>query len=260
MNQDDFDKSSSTTTANNLFDLFREKQTHQNESPKSINVSEDSSVDTLDPTETQGISEQESGKMPPDARRALVTLLRQGVILAGQKSKQFDLIRRYQDPVRQYLNDIFLKLVLDERMGVAFVAGLDETDEESEEAISLITRRTLSLYDTLLLLILRKHFQERETTGEQRIVIDIEHIEANLSPFLPLTNSSRSDRRKLSAALKKMGEKHILSVVRGSEDRFEITPIIRYVINAAFLEQMLEDYLRLAKEADISLQPGEIDE
>ncbi|MFU7548289.1 DUF4194 domain-containing protein, partial [Pseudomonas paraeruginosa] len=63
----------------------------------------------------------------------------------------------------------------------------------------MINKRTLSLYDTLLLLVLRKYYQERETAGEQKIIIDIERIEALMTPFLPLTYSSRSERRTLNA-------------------------------------------------------------
>ncbi len=161
-----------------------------------------------------------------------------------------------------YLLQLFINssLVLDQRAGVAFIAGLDESDVEEEEAVSLITRRTLSLYDTLLLLVLRKHYQERETVGEQRVIIDIERVEANLSPFLPLTNSTRSDRKKLDASLQKMVERHILSSVRGSDDRFEITPIIRYVVNAEFLESMLAEYKQLAIDAGFNTElPGNVE-
>ena len=77
------------------------------------------------------------------------------------------------------------------------------------------------------------------------MVIDIDHIESLLTPFLPLTNSSRSDRRNLNGALEKMKERKILT---GSKDgeRFEITPVIRYVVNADFLQEMLASYLTLA--------------
>jgi len=209
---------------------------------------------------SESVAGFENGKMPPEARRALVSLLKYGVILAAQKGKLFDSICRYQPAIRCHLADVYLKLVVDEKTGVAFVAGLDESDDEEDDdgrgdVVSLITRRTLSLYDTLLLLVLRKHYQERESAGEQRIIIDIERLEANFSPFLPLTNSMKSDRRKLVAALKKMLEKRILSMVRGSGDRFEITPIIRYVVNAEFLEQMLQEYERLAREAGLNMQP-----
>ncbi|OAI10565.1 hypothetical protein A1332_23735 [Methylomonas methanica] len=264
-----------------LFDRFRQRQDDhpsslQNsngdiQALKSVSAYEESfsatpiedqddspTEETLDDTVTLN-----NGSMPPEARRALVSLFRQGVILASQKSNLFDSICRYQDAIRNHLADVYLKLILDQRAGVAFIAGLDESDGENEETVSLITRRTLSLYDTFLLLVLRKHYQERETTGEQKIIIDVEKIEANLSPFLSLTNSSKSDRRQLDAALKKMTERHILSSVRGNDDRFEITPIIRYVVNAEFLESMLLEYQQLAREAGLNTdlqEKNEIDQ
>lgn len=133
-----------------------------------------------------------------------------------------------------------------------FVLQQDLEEDEETETISLINRRTLSLYDTLLLLVLRKHYQERERAGEQRVIIDIERIESHLTPFLPLTNNSKADRKKLNSALDKMAERYILSAIRGESERYEITPVIRYVVNAAFLEAMLEEYERLALNAGTS--------
>lgn len=277
MSHNELEQGTPVSGISDLFDRFRERQSDHpsfeqnangdNEASESLFAADESISST--PIDEQSNSETEvsfdnsaalnSGTMPPEARRALVNLLRQGVILAGQKSNLFDSICRYQDAVRSHLADVYLKLVLDQRAGVAFIAGLDESDVE-EAAVSLITRRTLSLYDTLLLLVLRKHYQERETAGEQRIIIDIERIEANLSPFLPLTNSTRSDRKKLDASLQKMVERHILSSVRGSDDRFEITPIIRYVVNAEFLESMLAEYKQLALDAGLNTElPGNVE-
>lgn len=162
--------------------------------------------------------------LPHEARRALVYLLRQGSVLARQKSEIFELVCRYQGPLRDHLGNMYLRLVIDERYGVAFIANAHNDDDNDGESVRLIIRRTLTLYDTLLILILRKYFQDRETQGEHKIVIDIETIEAGLSPFLPLTNSTRSDRKQLGASLKRMIEKRILGVVRGSEERFEISP------------------------------------
>ena len=202
--------------------------------------------------------------MPSEARRALVHLLRQGVVLASRNSHLFDAVCLHQDILRNHLANMYLSLVLDEKGGVGFIKSIEEGSasegDEEDEAVSLITRRTLSLFDTLLLLVLRKHYQEREASGEQKIIIHIDQVESNLSPFLTLTNNSVADRRKLGAAMKKMTEKRILNSVRGSEDRFEVTPIIRYVVNAAFLEEMLGEYLRLAEEGDVELGSGTISE
>ncbi len=200
--------------------------------------------------------------MPPEARRALVSLLRHGVILFSQKANLFESLCRYQDAVRRHLSEIYLKLVLDEKAGVAFVATIhDESksdlEDTDEEAVSLISQRTLSLYDTLLLLVLRKHYQDRETAGEQRIIIDKERIQSYLTPFVYLTNNSKSDREKLNAAVNRMVERKILSVLRGSEDRLEITPIIRYVVSADFLDTMLKEYLKIAMEKGVDIS-GEI--
>lgn len=210
------------------------------------------------------VADESSGKsMPPEARRALVSLLRQGVILSSQKAKLFESLCQHQSAVRRHLSEVYLKLVLDERAGVAFVAGIQSEEDaepgnlDDEETVSLISRRTLSIYDTLLLLVLRKHYQDRETSGEQRIVIDTERVESHLTPFLPLTNSTKSDRKQLNAALQKMATKKILSPVRGSDDRFEITPVIRYVVNAEFLESMLNEYLKIARENGVGFHGDE---
>ncbi|MDD2661306.1 MAG: DUF4194 domain-containing protein [Methylococcales bacterium] len=278
MSHDDLEPSVVKPEISDLFDRFRQRRDDHQPSFQNSNggiqafksLSADEQSFSATPIEDQDDSPTEetlgddamsnNGSMPPEARRALVSLFRQGVILASQKSNLFESICRYQNAIRNHLADVYLKLILDQRAGVAFIAGLDESDGENEETVSLITRRTLSLYDTLLLLVLRKHYQERETTGEQKIIIDVEKIEANLSPFLPLTNSSKSDRRQLDAALKKMTERHILSSVRGNDDRFEITPIIRYVVNAEFLESMAAEYQQLALDAGLTTELQEKNE
>ncbi len=214
--------------------------------------------------------------MPRDARRVLVHLMRQGLIIAAQNQKLFDTVRRYESFVRRHLSEVYLRLVLDARAGVAFVASHESRSalapeprpdpalasahpsahpleqhqdiDFEDDFVTLIVRRPLTLYDTLLLLVLRKHYQERESAGEQKITIDIEGLESYLTPFLPLTEHSSLDRKKLIARVKEMVRRKILSTIRGSEERYEITPIIRYVVDAEFLETMINEYKRLAAE------------
>ncbi len=197
--------------------------------------------------------ESEDSEMPHEAKRVLVHLMRQGVIISAQHQKLFELVCRYETYVRRHLSEVFLQLILDRKSGIAFVASLENefaSDDSDDESTSLISKRTLPLYDTLILLVLRKHYQERESTGEQKITIDIERLESYLTPFVPLTDHSSLDRKKLVARVKEMVRRKILSTIRGSEDRYEITPIIRYVVNAEFLESMLAEYTNLASNAD----------
>lgn len=206
----------------------------------------------------EGSLSAEGSDMPHDARRVLVHLMKQGVIIAAQKARLFEQVCRYETFVRRHLSEVYLRLVLDRKAGVAFVttadsehggsdAVFDELHHEAgEEFATLIQKRTLSLYDTLILLVLRKHYQDRESAGEQKITIDIERLESYLTPFLPLTDHSTKDRKKLMARVKEMMQRKILAVIRGSENRYEITPIIRYVVSASFLESMLNEYMQLA--------------
>lgn len=240
------------TEQSGLFELLHDR------GAQSVMPVEDESAKTEDNQNT-AVSLQPSepnnnrSQLPHEARRALVGLLRNGVIMATNKRLLFDALCRYNTPIQEHLANMFLRMLLDEKAGLAILLQQDVADTDDEEGIStLISRRTLSLYDTVLLLILRKHYQDREAAGEQRVIIDIERIEIALRPFLPLTNSSRSDRRQLSGVLKNMKERRILSAVRGEEERFEITPVIRYVVNAAFLEQMLAEYRKLALQVRIN--------
>lgn len=203
-----------------------------------------------------------SGYLEPDARQALVYLLKHGVILADQKTVLFDYIVKYNKEISHYLADIYLKLLVDETTGVALILQQKITEEEDheEDIYSLVSRRTLSLYDTLLLLVLRKHFQDRQAIGETKIVIEISQVERGLVPFLPLTNSTKRDRAQLNGALKRMVERKILGRVRGDDDRFEITQVIRYVVGADLLSQLLKEYQELAVNADVALDQGDVNE
>jgi hypothetical protein len=149
------------------------------------------------------------------------------------------------------LAEVYLQLILDEKQGIAFIINVEQPedepkDESQEDFPVLIRKRTLTLYDTLVLLILRQYYQERETAGEQKIIIDIDRIQSSLVPYIPLTNHDSKDRKKLNGALDKFSEKKVLSNLRGEEGRYEITPIIRYVVNAEFLQNLLTEYQELA--------------
>lgn len=196
--------------------------------------------------------------MPHVARRVLVYLMRQGVILAAENLKLFDLLCRYEAEIRRHLAEVYIQLVLDAKQGVAYIINLKSIQDEQEDENQhlddfpvLIRKRTLTVYDTLILLVLRKYYQERETAGEHKIIIDVERIQSSLIPFIPLTNHDSKDRKKLNAALEKFIEKKVLTGLRGEEGRYEITPIIRYVVNAEFLQSLLSEYQQLAAKAKL---------
>lgn len=171
--------------------------------------------------------------------------------MAETRRLVFDALCANRALIADHLADMYLRALIDEQAGIALLLSAqpdEDGDMDDEETPALISRRTLTLYDTLLLIVLRKHFQDREAAGEVRIRIDLEQIQALLVPFLPLTTSSTSDRRRLNGAVDSMKKRKILNAVRGEEDRVEISPVIRYVVNADMLEHLLDEYRRLADE------------
>ena len=249
----------------------QDSQVSENDIGLGESTSRSSEDEALATSVMQSDSVVHSETMPHDARRVLVHLMRQGSVMASQKSKLFELLCRHESAIRKHLSEVYLRLVLDQKMGVAFIASADyqsdigdinvesgaenQDDLELDESTTLIPKRTLSLYDTLILLVLRKHYQDRESAGEQKITIDIERLESYLTPFLPITDHASKDRKKLLARVKEMVKRKVLSTIRGAEDRYEITPIIRYVVSASFLESMLAEYTLLAQQTeDTSVQ------
>lgn len=248
----------------------QDSQVSENAMEMGESTSRSSEDEALATSIMQSESATDSETMPHDARRVLVHLMRQGSVMASQKSKLFELLCRHKAAIRKHLSEVYLRLVLNQKMGVAFIASADyqndigdikiepssegnsenQDDPELDESTTLIPKRTLSLYDTLILLVLRKHYQDRESAGEQKITIDIERLESYLTPFLPITDHASKDRKKLLARVKEMVKRKVLSTIRGAEDRYEITPIIRYVVSASFLESMLVEYKLLAQQTE----------
>jgi hypothetical protein len=191
-----------------------------------------------------------AGRLPAEARRALVELMRQGVVVAETRRLIFDALCTHRAMIADHLADMYLRVLIDEPAGIALLlnAQLGKTDDD-EDTPTLISRRTLTVYDTLLLIVLRKQFLDRETAGDVRIRIDMAQIEALMMPFLPLTGSTTSDRKKLNGAVDAMKKRKLVNVVRGEDERIEISPVIRYVVNAEYLEHLLAEYGRLAAEA-----------
>ena len=197
-----------------------------------------------------------TGRLPAEARRALIELMRQGVVVAESRRLVFDALCAHRTLIADHLADMYLRVLIDESAGLALLLNEQSggNDDEEEDAAALISRRTLTVYDTLLLIVLRKHFLDRETAGDIRIRIDVAQIEALLMPFLPLTGSTSSDRKKLNGAVEGMKRRKILNSVRGEDERVEISPVIRYVVNAEYLEHLLEEYRRLAEEARAGIE------
>ncbi|MEC9358757.1 MAG: DUF4194 domain-containing protein [Sinimarinibacterium flocculans] len=197
------------------------------------------------------------GELPPAARRALTELLSRGALTSTGRAAAYEAIRLNRARIEAILNDLNLELILDATTGIAAIRAAESPDGD-EGAHPLLRKRPLSLYDTLLALVLRRHYRDRENAGDAKIVIDVTGIQAALGPFLPLTKSDALERKQLNGALDRFREWAIVAPVRGVDDQFEISPIIRIVINLEWLDQVLAEYEQMA--AKLTAEPESGDE
>lgn len=195
----------------------------------------------------------------PKLRNLIVELLRSGSVLYDLDSEQYKLLRSGENLVfiRSLLRNLNLDLVVNPEVGLAFIRNLqrieeiadDEEEDPDDKAVRdrfLISRTVLTPFKAVLILVLRKYYQERYANGETEIVTDIDYIRNALMPYLKTTVSESKDNRKLNGALKDLAEYHLIKRLSSEDDdRFQILPLIRYVIDVNKLEDMLEKFREL---------------
>lgn len=188
---------------------------------------------------------EETEHVPHHVKNVLVQLLKKGVVLFSTHRSNFETVCEYRQLIKQHLAAMFIELVLDEKAGIAFIRNQDLDSEDGESTSYLIRTKNLDLYDTLVLLVLRQYYQERELYGEDQIIIDIETVNDRLEPLVSEIINTKREEGKIKKVLEQYKEKQILKTLRGT-DLYEITPFIKYIVDATFLAEMLKEYKALA--------------
>ena len=195
---------------------------------------------------------EETEHVPHHVKKVIVQLLKKGVVLFSAHRSSYETVCEYRQQIRQHLAAMFIELVLDEKAGIAFIRNQDLDSEDGESTSYLIRTKNLDLYDTLVLLVLRQYYQERELYGEDQIIIDIETVNDRLEPLVSEIINTKREEGKIKKVLEQYKEKQILKTLRGT-DLYEITPFIKYIVDATFLAEMLKEYKALAELNNIEM-------
>lgn len=196
------------------------------------------------------------GELPLETRRVLVNLLL-GPFIDGRKHHAlWNTLLQDEETIRQRLSELFLDLILDRESQIAFTR-LAET--EDIDAPSLLRSVTLNFLDSVLLLQLRLFLTQADARGE-RAVISSEEIIESLSPY---QNSDSTDSagfiKKINASKEKMKRYKILLSIRGSEDRFEISPTLKILFSADEIQSLTQQYKNMKTVPSASEQEEDIE-
>jgi hypothetical protein len=185
----------------------------------------------------------DSGELPLDTRRVLVQLL-SGPALEGRRhSALWTALLRDEAVIRRRLSELFLDLVLDRDMQVAFTS---QVSADELDVPILLRRAQLTFIDSVLLLFLRQALTQAEAHGERAVVARDDMVE-NLLPYERSTSTDRAGfTKRVNASIEKLKKHNILQKLRGSEDRFEISPTLKLLFSAEEIITLTALYERMA--------------
>lgn len=171
----------------------------------------------------------DTGSLPFEARRVLCQLLAGPSVDGERHALLWPVLLHEESGIRARLCELFLELVLDRELRVAFVRQADTGELETP---TLLRSSPLTFIDSVLLLTLRQRLAEAETRG-QRAVVDVDELHAQLAVYEPPQGTDRAGfTKKLNAAIEKMKKNNVLQPIRGSEGRHEVSPALKLLFSA----------------------------
>lgn len=184
----------------------------------------------------------DSGELALDTRRVLVQLLA-GPMLDGRRhGKLWPVLLRDEAMITRRLSELFLQLVIDRDMQVAFTRQADTGELEVPQ---LLRRAQLTFIDSVLVLYLRQCLTQADAHGD-RAVVSLDEITENLALYQRAASTDRAGFvKRINASVEKVKKHNILQKIRGSEDRFEISPTLRLLFAAEEIQSLGALYQRM---------------
>jgi hypothetical protein len=206
---------------------------------------DDNCADNSDNSASGALFLTDCGELPLDTRRVLVQLL-SGPSLDGRRhSKLWSVLLRDQAVIRKRLSELFLDLVLDVELQVAFTR---QAEVKELDVPKLLRRVQLTFLDSLLLLYLRFQLSQADSHGDRAVTSTAEIVE-----YLTLyERSNNTDRagfaKRIHASIEKIKKHNILQKIRSSEDRFEISPTLKLLFSAEEIQALTKLYQAMLTE------------
>ncbi len=167
--------------------------------------------------------------------RAAIMLLK-GIVSRGKDEELWQTIIYERNALEDYFRRIGLILILDEVDEYAYLK-----QEEAASLPRLVQRYQLSYPVSMLLVELRKTLGERDTASDDtRVIISLGDIMRRMEPFLPVAGNEMKFRQSIEHTISQVMQLGFLQKLRGSEDEYEVRPILRSFVDAQWLSDFYE--------------------
>ena len=187
----------------------------------------------------------DSGELPFDTRRALVQLLSGPSLDERRHSKLWSVLLRDEAVIRKYLSELFLELVIDNDLKVAFTRQAETDDLEIPK---LLRQAQLTFIDSTLLFHLRQQLAQAQTHGE-RAVVSKKDIVEHLGMYDKTGNTDKAGfDKRIHASIEKFKKYNILQKIR--DDRFEVSPALKLLFSAEEIQALTKLYKNMNAEQE----------
>lgn len=183
------------------------------------------------------------GQLAEQTRRVLVQLLRGPAVDGRRHPKLWPVLLQEEATLRSRLHELFLELIVDRDMEVAFTRQVSSADID----VPILLRRVqLTFFDTVLLLFLRQRLTSSDAQGE-RAVASSQEMRDHLQVFEKQGNvdHSRFDRQ-MDKTIDRANTLGLLHKIRGSEGRYEVSPTLKLLLPAEEVQELARLFEELA--------------
>ena len=191
----------------------------------------------------------DTGTLHEASRRVLLELLKGPYVSGAQNPGLWTALVADQETIRSRLHDLFLDLVLDEYDEFAFTRKVETHDLQVPSALRA---ERLTFLDTAMLLVLRQFLLT--APGEERVIVGQDEVYEQLSVYRDGDESTF--QRNLNGSWGRMVNK--LRVLHSAgEERFQISPMVRFLIDEDRVRELTAVYRRIAGGGDAGGDEGD---
>ncbi|TFB72780.1 DUF4194 domain-containing protein [Cryobacterium glaciale] len=184
---------------------------------------------------------QDTGILGELSRRALLELIK-GPYLSGVKAPAlWSALLADEIALRSRLHELFLDLVIDRVGEFAFVRNVSTTELKTPNTVRTAA---LTFLDTAMLLVLRQMLLAGE--GEGRVIVGQDEVFEQLWVYRTPDRDEADFARRMNSSWLNMKNKLRVIHPAGADDRAEISPVLRLIVDADQIQAIGAEYRRIA--------------